>query len=224
MNEIKPYAQALSIVVVGRFNPAIFHPLWFKQLDVFSDKEIDESTKQFKGVVHRDIADFQIDWCRINVTEHRYMVSTKMDPYFERLRKLVYSSFELLSHTPVTALGINPEVDYNIRDKDKWNAFGHRILPKDDWREITCEPGMQEVKVKDKRANSTYEGYSMIRLTPSEKVDFGIYIHMNEHFELGNMDSTFSTKNLLDVLRDEFDPTIEKWTRAHNHLISLVGK
>ncbi len=218
---ISPETQALSIVVVGRFNPAIFHPLWFSNFNIFSQTDVNEAKDTF-NVVHRDIANFQIDWCHFNVTENRFMVLTRMDAYFERLRDLVVQSFDHLHHTPVKALGINPEADFNLRTDEKWHNFGHRFAPKDDWKAITDNPGLQELIIKDETKKGDYEGYSLIKLRPSEKLNYGLFINLNEHFELGEFDPQNGTKKLLEVLNSQFLPTLEKWKKIHNHLTSLV--
>lgn len=221
MTKISPEVEALSIVVVGRFNPAIFHPLWFSKLGIFSDADITDAADT-TGIVHRDIADFQIDWCRINVTENRFMASTRMDAYFERLQNLVYASFEHLSHTPVKALGINPEGDFSLKTEEKWHEFGHKVAPKEPWQGITQKPGLQELIIKDGPREGDYEGYSHIKLRPSEKIEYGLYIQINDHFELGEASSSEGTKALLDTLETQCSATLEKWQNTYEKLMSLV--
>lgn len=218
MTKISPEIEALSIVVVGRFNPAIFHPLWFSKLGVFSETDIKHAAET-TGIVHRDITDFQIDWCRINVTEDRFVASTRMDAYFERLQNLVYASFEHLSHTPVRALGINPEGDFDLKTEEKWHEFGHKMAPKTPWASVTQKPGLQELVIKDGPREGDYKGYSLIKLRPSEKIQYGLYIQINEHFELGEAGSLEGTKPLLDALESQYKPTMKKWQNLYEKLI-----
>ena len=150
------------------------------------------------------------------------MASTRMDAYFERLQNLVYASFEHLSHTPVKALGINPEGDFSLKTEEKWHEFGNKMAPKAPWQGITEKPGMQELVIKDGPREGDYEGYSLIKLRPSEKVEYGLYIQINEHFELGEANSSDCTKALLDTLETQYPLILEKWPLVYKKLMNLV--
>lgn len=220
---LTPQFQALTIVVVGRFNPAIFHPLWFSKTEMFSESEINDASDTL-GIVHPDIADFQLDWCKVHVTENRFTVTTRMDAYFTRLNELVQLSFGLLSHTPVIALGINPEADFSMGNEEKWHKFGHTYAPKEIWKEITNNPGMQELIIKDMPREGEFEGYTNYTLRPSARNDiqYGVYIQMNEHFELGKPDYVEGTDKLLNILESQFENTLEKWEKVYKHLINSI--
>ncbi len=222
MSKTSPQIQTLAIVVVGRFNPAIFHPLWFSNIGIFTETDIKEAADTF-GVVHPDISSFQIDWCNILVEERRFIVSTRMDAYFSRLCELVQLSFDLLTHTPVIAVGINPEADFALGSEERWHKFGHFFAPKEYWKEITESPGMQELQIKDSPRDGEFKGYTLITLCPSEKVEFGVNIKMNEHFEVGQAGSVKGTDQLLNVLEKRFQPTLEKWEEIYTHLINAVA-
>ncbi|MDA2918907.1 hypothetical protein MYX76_05335 [Desulfobacterota bacterium AH_259_B03_O07] len=221
-NSISPEIEALTIVALGRFNPAIFHPSWFSKIHMFSETEINQALEEFKGVVHKDITDFQIYWCRFVVEPTRIIVTTRMDAYFERLRDLLYATFKELIHTPITAVGINPEADFKAPSRERWDNFGHRLAPKDDWHEITGNPGLRELIIEDKPRADKFTGYTQIKIKPSEKIENGIYIHMNDHHSFENYKLEDGAKHLLEVLEEGFPNTMKRWEKIHKHLTSLI--
>lgn len=223
-NSIKPELESVTITVVGKFNPAIFHPSWFSKIQMFSETEIAQALTEFGGVVHRDMADFQIDWCRFIVEPQRIIISTKMDAYFERLRDLVHATFTELHHTPINAVGINPEGDFKAPSKERWHSFGDKLAPKENWSAITQHPGLRSLVIEDQPRADNFTGRTWIKIEPSSKkeIENGIYIHMNDHFSFEDSKFEDGTKHLLKVLEEGFPSTMKRWKQTHEHLTSLI--
>ena len=99
-----PEIQGMSIVLVGSFNPKIFHPAWFAAQKLIREKEAEEANIE---VVTPAVAKFSLDWMRLQVIQEQFVVETTQEPYYEILRDLVVGAFSFLNHTPVTMLGIN---------------------------------------------------------------------------------------------------------------------
>ncbi len=59
-----------SIVLIGSFNPAIFHPAWLALNGVIS-KEVGEAGQV--NVVHPEVSSISIDTIRIEVQRNRYI-------------------------------------------------------------------------------------------------------------------------------------------------------
>ena len=55
MTVIEPESELLSIVVLGDFNPAIFHPLWFSVNGLVADAEAKDADV---GFIHKQFASF----------------------------------------------------------------------------------------------------------------------------------------------------------------------
>src|SRR5688500_14696309 len=94
------HLQSVDIVVVGNFNPAIFHPTWFTSNDLIRAQEADAAEIQ---VVHPEVASFKAAWLAITCTRDRFHASTTQEAYYEPLRDLAWGVLDLLSHTPLTA-------------------------------------------------------------------------------------------------------------------------
>ncbi len=73
----EPELSACSIVLVGDFNPAIFHPAWFKARNIYpgADDVIEDVR-----LVHRDIAAFSIEADSYHVEKERFAIETTSAP------------------------------------------------------------------------------------------------------------------------------------------------
>lgn len=54
-----PDAEGLEVVVIGSFNPAIFHPEWFLGQKFIAEEEAKSSEEQL-NVVGREVTDIQL--------------------------------------------------------------------------------------------------------------------------------------------------------------------
>jgi len=220
---IIPEAQALSIVVVGRFNPVIFQPFWFSSQGILTESEAaavgDETSL---GVVHPDVTIFSTEWFSLDVNERRFVISTGLDAYFDRLREFVFLTFQKLGHTPVAAVGFNPEAHVRTSGEDQWNAFGHRFAPKEDWIPITNSPGLRELIIEDKPRKDGYQGYTQYKILPSVKVPYGIFIQMNDHYDFDREEGQKGTAPLLNILENGWKGSMDRWQKVYNHLSSLI--
>jgi hypothetical protein len=57
--------EGLTIVVVGSFNPAIFHPAWFSRCNLIRQEEADSAKVE---IVHSEVAQFSGDWFSVQRT------------------------------------------------------------------------------------------------------------------------------------------------------------
>ena len=133
MPKDKPELQGMNFVLVGDFNPKIFHPFWFSHQSLISEHEGNEAKVE---VVHSDVSIFNLEWMRLQVTRERFDISTSQEPYFEVLRDLVVGAFGTLEHTPVKMLGINHQMHFAMESEDEWHALGHKLAPKESWNKV----------------------------------------------------------------------------------------
>src|SRR5215210_620637 len=101
--------QSIAIVILGNFNPAIFHPTWFSDNNLIREQEAEAANLE---IIHPEVAQFSTEWFQFQCTRNRLQVGTLQEAYYEALRDLVSGTLELLSHTPLTALGVNHHFDY----------------------------------------------------------------------------------------------------------------
>jgi hypothetical protein len=175
-----PEIAGTSIVSVGRFNPSIFHPAWFTKNDLLPPEEAAAARVEF---VAPQAARFETDWLRCQVTLEQLSFSTTATEQREALRDLFLGTFELLRHTPMFFLGINNEAHFKMSDKEVWDGIGHALTPKDLWTQFLDRPGLRSISIQGERSDGR-RGYVLVSVEPSQRIDPGIYVRLNDHFDL----------------------------------------
>lgn len=174
--------QGVSIVLRGHFNPAIFHPSWFSSHNLIRTQEADAAEVL---IVHPDTAVFKAEWLELNITRDRFQAITTQEAYYEPLRDLVSGVLDLLSHTPLKAMGLNRDFHFRMESVRARDSLGHRLAPKSDWESLLKEPVLTNLTVAGKRTDGL-QGYTSIQVAPSILVENGVYIQVNDHYQLAS--------------------------------------
>ena len=74
---IEPEISSVSVVLLGKFNPAIFTPAWFALHDLLPKNAADNATLQ---IAHEQVTEFSTDWLHLQVTVGRFLVATSQAP------------------------------------------------------------------------------------------------------------------------------------------------
>jgi hypothetical protein len=105
--------SGVSIVAVGAFNPAIFHPYWFAEKGLLPPEVIDDAlSKEVVGL--RELATFTADWLNVQVTLDQASFSTTEEGRDVDLRDLARAVFDLVPETPVNAIGLNADAHFRV--------------------------------------------------------------------------------------------------------------
>lgn len=174
-----PEAEGLDVVLVGSFNPAIFHPEWFSRQGIISDQDSKEAKVQS---VSGEITVVQFGGILLQCVNDKFSLGTKNISNAERMQDLIRQTFGLLSHTPITACGINPHVHYLVGNDAYWHKIGHMLAPKDlVWDELLEQPGMQSLTIKAPRKGD-FPGEINATVEPSAKHLPGVFVKVNYHY------------------------------------------
>jgi hypothetical protein len=216
--------DAFSIVVLGSFNPAIFHPLWFSSNNLI---RTEEATKNVEiQVVHRNATVFSTEWFSLQVTGDRFAVETRDPGKSLLLRDLALGTFKILEHTPLTAFGLNRISQFQTSSVERWHAFGHHFAPKESWNAIMKDPGLRMLAIEGKRDGC--EGKITVSIEPSVKVHPGILININEHHDLPVLETNGSPANrialFLDGLQSSWEGFVGYSDRTSAHLFTESSK
>lgn len=177
-------ADGASIVLVGSFNPGIFHPSWFEKQELLPTIETQDAQIE---VISNDVAIFVMSWVRIEVLGDRFVARTVDESKFGPLRDLVVGTFRFLEHTPVNQVGLNREIEYQLPTEDEWHTIGHKLTPKEPWLPFVKSPGMKSVMMEAQRDDER-EGVLNITIKPVVNVPSKprtVHIQVNDHIELG---------------------------------------
>jgi hypothetical protein len=123
MKDLRTIGQA-SVVIIGSFNPAIFHPEWLDRNQVLPPQEVrdiseakEEELEGLKGLkvkllrtnvlVSGGQTRLSLPSYRISVDPEKFEAITSKREKYHELYQFIAATFKILEHTPITALGIN---------------------------------------------------------------------------------------------------------------------
>lgn len=212
--------QGSNIVLRGHFNPTIFHPTWFASYNLISAQEAEGAEVK---IVHPDTTVFATRWLIVNIVRDRFQVATTLDAYYEPLRDLVIGILTLLSHTPLTAIGLNRDFHYRLKSDDARQQVGHRLVPKEDWKSVLWEPVMAHLTVQGKRPDDM-DGYIQVEVGPSNEVEHGIYIQVNDHYQLAPKEEAApKAPDAVHLLSERWNESMQR-SQDIAQLIATMGE
>jgi hypothetical protein len=134
--------------------------------------------------VGAEITVLQICGIQLQCLGDRFSLGTQNISNAERIQDLIRQTFSLLSHTPITACGINPHVHYLIGNTAYWHKIGHTLAPKElVWNDLFDRPGMQSLTIKTLREGD-FKGEINATVEPSLKHPPGLFVKVNYHHGL----------------------------------------
>jgi hypothetical protein len=217
-NPLAEYDQS-SIVMLGSFNPRIFQPSWFVRYELLPPEAESEARIE---LISNDLCVFQTDWCRLEVMNERFTAHSLATPSVESLRDLVQGTFEILGHTPVTKVGLNTAAHFSLQSEDSWHRFGDALAPKGAlWNPVLKNPGTLALTIQGQRPDE-YAGHINVKVEPSSRVRFGIFIETNEEYHApeGSSDARWTG----DLLSNNWDPTQERSRNLRAHILQEASK
>lgn len=204
--------EAISIVILGDFNPSIFQPFWFSANGLMPSEETKAAEIE---MIHKRLASFSMGKIKVQVDEARLGLTTVESPQGLVLRDLAIGTLSILEHTPLKAIGINLDTVFELESDDAWHAIGHRLVPKKHWTPFVSQPGMQQVIVEGKRDNCSADRIQ-IRVQPTAQRQ--VMVAINQHYNL-------ASKERMDV-RERHDAAVralqEDWTTFFKYAVAAA--
>lgn len=194
-------------MLVGSFNPTIFHPEWFLRQNLLPQTEV-EAAKI--SVIVPQVCDFQTERFHIQVTTERFLALSNAVTNPATLKDLVLGTFFVLEHTPGRALGLNRQMHFPLASEELWHRVGDRLAPKDGWKGILKHrPGMRSLTIEAAGEDGTK---ITVKVEPSPQLKFGVYFDTNEHYQAPK---NAPMKTLMDIVR-------ERWEDAYNYAAEIA--
>jgi hypothetical protein len=202
------FERSASLVLVGSFNPAIFHPLWFANQGLLGKEECEAADLE---VAHKSIAIFTVGWLRVEATQERFVARLCQDGFESLVRDFVINTFKKLPHTPVKAVGINHDCTFALDTIEEWHTLGHKLVPKTElWDNILQNPGTTSVSVREKREDPAPTGYINVRVEPTNKCANGIYVDVNDHYSLDAVTERPAAINAIEMIEKHWANSAKK--------------
>jgi hypothetical protein len=231
---IKPQLDQATIVLVGRFNPAIFQPAWFALHKMLGQKEAE--SPQIK-LIQAGVSQFKVDQFELLVLSDRFSI-TSLDGHPEHIKDLVISCFgQNLSHTPVLAMGINRATHFDTGSFEVRDRVGSRLAPKDVWgawgKEIEASPldpkdargGMISIAMQQSMRPDGNKGHVQAKVEPSTRIanSTGIFVDVNDHFELrGAEQAVQDASSAVAVLESNWEASLQRSAMIIDQIMALT--
>ncbi|WP_339673888.1 hypothetical protein [Dasania marina] len=207
MDNYKLVNDELNLVIIGSFNPAIFHPEWFSKHGIISEAEAEAASLE---VCHPDVAKFSTSWFALEVTQTRFLIASNSTSRSEEIRDIVVNVFMILSESPITALGINSNFEYRCKDVDSWHKVGHLLTPKINWlppfpKLTEKDVGMRVVEVQYPRADEL-PGFIRVSVAPTKpEPSPELVFKVNSHIDFKELVEIPVSQLIGDVWEDTMD-------------------
>ena len=185
--QTRPSFSGTAVVLVGHFNPLIFRPGWFSKVRILSEEDAAFANQNME-IVHRDIVVFATEWLQFSVDKEKLTAASSDDPKI-RIFDFIMGTFTRLRDTPVRAFGINYDFHFPMGSEEKWHDLGDELAPKGRWGDfLVSEDGRRKgglrTLVMEQPRDPPGSGYIQVKVEPSLKVKNGVYIQINEHYQM----------------------------------------
>ncbi len=129
-----------------------------------------------------------------------------------KLNDLVIGILTRLSHTPISAAGINQGLHLTTGSQENWHRIGNSLAPKDTiWRALYEEPGMTSISIMSPRPGR-FAGFTNVSVHPSVLLQNGIYVTSNFDYKPSPESETASL--VREFIRNEWRSAIKEATRV----------
>lgn len=214
---IEKVADSASIVVIGSFNPGIFHPYWFEKQGLLPETETNNAIIE---VVSNSLAIFTMSWVRIEVLSDKFVARTTDESKFGPLKDLVLGIFRLLEFTPVTQLGLNRDMQFKLPDENTWHTIGHTLVPKNIWGNYLKNTGMKLLTVESMRDDDLDGIFNItvkpVLIPPLPMKEWLVEFAVNDHFDLGDKKTA---SDAYDIISKCWDNSL---ARAHKIAFGVI--
>lgn len=130
---ITPISGKCSIVLVGKFNPAIIQPWWLVQKQLV-DSQAAENAQV--SIINPDLTLIKLDHFALTVQQNQFTVESERSP-FVILADFVCRLFgDILGETPIKAFGINRTIVFGVGSQDVRDKIGRKLAPWEPWGEL----------------------------------------------------------------------------------------
>lgn len=111
-----------------------------------------------------------------------------------------------------------------MASEEERHAFGDYYVPKGEWLPIFDKPEMRALIMEGKRKGST-ANQMQVKIEPSREVHPGVFIHLNEHYDVPDDLSPMDAVALfLEKLLSSWDDFTSYWQQVSDCLLTAYKK
>ena len=192
-----------SIVILGTFQASWITPASLAAEGLLGK---DEALSARTPLLTPDLSIFDAAWLHAEITNNRVLFSTAEPAESIRLCDIANGVLALSPAPPVSAVGLNRNVHFQVASIKEWHAIGDKLVPKADWEDILSLPGTRALVLMGTRTDN-FVGHVQITIEPSFKLGpgvFGVYMEHNDHYVLKEAAGQPASRlDLLDPAKQE---------------------
>lgn len=227
MENIKVEKKECSIVLVGKFNPGMFHPSWFVKNDIMKPEDevfSEEQSENYPLMVSNQLTMFRTNSLSIKIDINRFQVLSNKEDYIDVI-DFVCKTLDVLSAYSITAYGFNFSAHYDLQNQDSFKKFGDLLAPKVYWSEFMGESknpeklnGLQSMRMIKFKQND--DGYDTLEIQGSARLKFGVFMASNDHNNVSDEDN--DGENVSLMIKEQFENAFEIMANNQLELIDKV--
>ncbi len=221
-----------SIVAVGDFNPAIFSPDWLERNGLIGKGDAETVREGSQGnslLISHQVAIFETKWFALQALEKQFSLTSK-DALSPAFKDLAVGIFQLVPHTPVTAVGLNFLGHFKLASESEWHRLGDRLAPKDIWKTLYPDesPGLEDVTVRIQRWTRgeplKTKDEKRISVQPSKRFKFGAFLAYNDHHDVSNSDadSLGPAEQVATLIDSHWESSWQDAVRVFDRVLSMA--
>jgi len=219
---VKHSAEILtsSIVVLGNFNPAIFSPDWLERNQLIGEEDAGVARDGSEGrsmIISKQVATFETAWFVLQVLDNQFALTSK-GAFSPAFKDLAVGIFQLVPHTPVTALGLNFMGHFKLTTEAEYHRVGDVLAPKDIWATLYPDEtaGLADLTIRIQRWTRgkplKTKDEKRISVQQSNKFKFGIYLSYNDHHDVTTIvDDQTPAERVAIIVDNDWESS---WTDA----------
>jgi len=202
-------SDVYQVVLRGNFRPVIISPTWLRDHDLIGDSELEQAAIEI--LIPNEISFFNAGWLRCQASQDNLTLQTDQQAEVARLRDLAIGILRLPEDRSVSLLGINRQTHFTVANIEQWHSVGDHVVRNEMWDGVLNIAGMRVATYWGQRLDK-YAGHIQVQVEPSFSVRFGIFVSINDHYDLTIVKSQPANRSELDVLNrpENAEATTEK--------------
>ena len=146
MIELNFVSGFYSVVLLGGFNPLVFHPLWLLKKGLIPEADVVD--KQI--FINPKVSQYPIgDWMQMTVTSERCEFKIEKPERIVLMKDLIIGTLNALPETPIIALGLNRGNIINLGDDKSYYKFGSKLAMLDIWKDCFHNPRLRDIIIEN---------------------------------------------------------------------------
>lgn len=225
-----PEILASSIIAVGDFNPAIFSPDWLEGNHLIGESDASTVRDGSQGgslIVSHQVTAFETKWFALQVLENQFSLTSK-DALSPAFRDLAVGIFQLVPHTPVTAVGLNFLAHFKLNSEDEYHRVGDVLAPKGIWKELYPDEsaGLANLTI---RIQNCVRGEVLktknekrVSIQPSSKLKWGVFLSYNDHHDVSEFheDNLRPAERVAAIIEEQWEESWKDSLRTFGGVLS----